>query len=173
MIAMNSPSGILALDLAGRTGWAFGHLSDARPRCGVWVLPPPSDLGRTYACFENELLDALTIHNPALVVLEAALPAGGQGNALVAQQQIGLAAHAHSACYRREIKIVQYAASTMRKEVIGTGRFPAGEAKKRIGSWLSERGFTFPDHNSADAIVCWLYAKSLLTKSRAVPNAAE
>jgi Holliday junction resolvasome RuvABC endonuclease subunit len=157
---MRSNDMVLALDLSSRVGWAAGRVCEDRPRSGVWVLPGPSDLGRTYAAFENELLDAITVHQPALLVLEAAIPGGHlQTNHNVAQQQIGLAAMAEAACYRREVRLVKTAASTMRKEVIGTGRFPSGQAKKIIMGWLRERGFSFVDDNSADATVAWLWAK--------------
>jgi Holliday junction resolvasome RuvABC endonuclease subunit len=153
--------GVFALDLSSRTGWAFGHIEDDRPRSGVWVLPGLSDLGRTYAAFENMLLDAIDVHRPDVVVVEAAIAGGRSGgtNQSVTEQQIGLLAHARSACYRHDIRLVTKAASSMRKEVIGTGRFPEGQAKKMIMRWLHERGFSFSDDNAADATVAWLWAK--------------
>ena len=152
---------IFSLDLSSRTGWAFGHIEDDRPRSGVWVLPGPSDLGRTFASFENMLLDAIDVHRPDVVVLEAAI-SGGQGGGTsqnVTEQQIGLLAHARSTCYRHDVRLVTKAASSMRKEVIGVGRFPTGTAKKSIMAWLSARGFQFSGDDAADAIIAWLWAK--------------
>ena len=152
---------IFSLDLSSKTGWAFGHIEDDRPRSGVWVLPGPSHLGRTFASFENMLLDAIDVHRPDVVVIEAAISGGHGGGTSqnVTEQQIGLLAHARSTCYRHDVRLVTKAASSMRKEVIGTGRFPTGTAKQSIMAWLSAGGFSFVDDNSADAIVAWLWAK--------------
>ena len=151
---------VLALDLSSKVGWAVGRMCEERPINGVWVLPGPSDLGRTFASFENQLLDVFAVHQPAVVVLEAAIPGGGGGTThTVAEQQIGLAAMARASCYRHDVKLVTQAASTMRKAVLGTGRFPTGEAKKTIMAWLSSQGVKVADHNAGDATVAWLWAR--------------
>ncbi len=155
-------AGLLALDLSSKTGWAFGHIEDDRPRSGVWVLPGPSDLGRTFAAFENQLLDAIDVHRPDVVVIEAAISGGGEDGGTtqsVTEQQIGLLAMARATCYRHDVRLATKATSSMRKEIIGTGRFPKGQAKKMVMLWLRKSGFVFADHNAADAIVAWLWAK--------------
>lgn len=153
---------IFSLDLSSKTGWAFGHIEDDRPRSGVWVLPGPSDLGRTFASFENMLLDAIDVHRPDVVVIEAAISGGGGDGGTtqdVTEQQIGLLSMSRATCYRHDVRLVTKATSSMRKEIVGTGRFPKGEAKREVMKWLRQNGFTFTDHNAADAIVAWLWAK--------------
>ncbi len=153
---MWSPGGVLCLDLSTRTGWAYG-VAGAVPLSGVWELPNTTDLGRRFAAFENELLDALAEMQPVLVSMEAPLPASEQTHAYSAELQIGLAAIAECACYRWERRLFRRASSTVRAAVLGTARFPKGEAKKAVMEWCRARGWRFPDHNAADALLLWAY----------------
>jgi hypothetical protein len=149
---------VLGLDLSSHVGWAWGARGDRIPRTGVWDLPPPAvDIGRTFAAFENELLDRFTLEKPALVVMEAPLPPSGQTHPLTMRLQIGLAAVTACACYRWEIRLEERPASTVRAKVIGTGRFAKGQAKPIVFRWARDFGIPVADHNAADAAVLWLY----------------
>lgn len=153
---MHTQGGILALDLSSRTGWAYGGKEDAAPLCGVWVLAP-GELGKMLASFENELEDAIVFHKPSLIMVEAPLPPTAVSNANVWRQQLGLAALAEATAYRHDIRFREMAASTIRREILGTARFPNGNAKTAVLTHCQNRGWPVPDHNAADACVTWEY----------------
>ncbi len=154
---MTRRGGILALDLSSHVGWAWGITGDAAPVSGVWELPSVADLGRRFAAFENELLDAFDRYQPAVVSMEAPLPASQQTHAYSAELQIGLAAITECSCYRWEKPLYRRAPGTVRAGVLGTARFPKGEAKKAVMAWCQARGWRFADHNAADALLVWAY----------------
>ena len=52
----------------------------------------------------------------------------------------------------------EVAASTVRKTIMGTGRFKAGTAKDEVLAWCRNQGWPVPDHNAADACLVWRYA---------------
>lgn len=155
-----APGGILALDLSGIVGHAYGPATTARvaPLCGAWTLPKHGGLGARMAAFENELIAAIALHDPRCIVMEAPLPPTGQASTMVAMQQFGLAAMTESAAYRASVPVYQIASSTVRKAIMGTGRFPTGEAKQHVLAWCLNQGWPVPDHNAADACIVWLYA---------------
>lgn len=155
---MSGAGGVLALDLSGFAGWAYGCKGDAAPRCGVWVLPKfVLDAGRHFAAFENELADAIAEFQPAVVSMEAPLPANFQTHALSAEQQIGLAALAATTCYRWERPLYRRAVQTVRSAVLNNGRLRKDEAKQVVTAWCRARGWAVPDHNAADACVVWAF----------------
>ena len=156
---MSAQGGILALDLSTHVGVAWGARGDAAPRTVVWNLPSCGlDIGRTFAAFENELLDAFTLHKPSLVVMEAPLPPQGQTHALTMRLQIGLAAITACNCYRWELPPPkEIPASTARAGVLGSARFPKGKIKETITAWVRGHGIRVADHNAADAVVLWLH----------------
>ena len=149
--------GILALDLSSRTGWAYGRPGDARPLCGVWVLPR-GGLGRMLASFENELDDAITVHRPRLLFVEAPLPPGRQSGMLAVRQQLGLAGAAESTAYRHGLRYREQAASTVRRAVLGTARFAPGTVKGLVLDHCRRLGWPAPDDNAADACLAWAFA---------------
>jgi Holliday junction resolvasome RuvABC endonuclease subunit len=157
--------GILALDLSGIVGWCLGPVTTEKvvPLCGAWMLPRVGGLGALLASFENELIQAISFHQPAHVVMEAPLPAQGQASTMVAMQQFGLAAMAEASCWRNDVRLHQIAASTVRKAVMGTGRFKAGTAKAEVMRFCVAQGWPVPDHNSADACLTWKYAAMRLS----------
>ena len=155
--------GVLALDLALRVGWAFGLDADAAPHCGVWVLPSAADLGRRYAALGNELADALALHQPRLVLMEA--PLVRQDNS--ARLLLGLAAHVESTCYRWGVECREAHSATVRKAVLGRGTFPKGTAKAAVLAFCTEQGWPVPDDNAADACLVWAYARQERQQRRA------
>lgn len=154
------PGGILALDLSSIVGHAYGPATAGRvaPICGAWVLPKHGGLGAKMAAFENELIAAIAVHEPRCIVMEAPLPPTGQASTLVAMQQFGLAAMTESAAYRASVQVFQVASSTVRKAIMGTGRFKEGTAKQEVLQFCRNQGWPVPDHNAADACLVWRYA---------------
>lgn len=158
--------GIFALDLSGIVGWAYGHAGqNASPEFGTWRLPEGPRLGPKYVGYENELIAALEKFKPKLVVMEAPLPSMRQGSTNVARQQFGLAAYTEGECCRARIQLREQAASTVRKAVMGQGRFPTGTAKEHVIAWCREQGWMVQDDNAADACVLWAYSCKIALKN--------
>ncbi len=151
---MSDKGGILTLDLSSRTGWAYG-LPGQRPTTGVWMLPPyVIDPGRCLGALGNELADALWLHQPATVWVEAPLPARGQTHAASAMQQIQLDGVVKETCWRWEKTLRTVHAGTVRKAVIGRGN---NVSKDDVLAWCAGRGWDILDHNAGDAAVLWVY----------------
>lgn len=155
--------GTLALDVSLSVGWAFGLDTDAAPRCGVWLLPSSADLGKRYAALGNELADALALHQPRLVLMEA--PLVRQDNS--ARLLLGLAAHVESTCWRWGVECREAHSATIRKAVLGKGTFPAGTAKAAVLAYCEAQGWAVPSHDAADACVTWAYARMQAAERRA------
>lgn len=164
------PGGILALDLSTRCGWAYGLQGADKPAFGVWMLPTlGSGLGRVLGAFENELLDAIAVHAPSLMIVEAPLPPVGQTATSTMELQLGLNGMAAASAWRHEIVFKQAAASSVRLEVIGTGRFARGQAKTQVMAYCRSIGWDVPDDNAADAALLWRY--SVIVMARHAANA--
>lgn len=155
---MNAAAGgVFTLDLSSRTGWAYGPVGARTPLCGVWVLAE-GDLGVTLASFDNELDDAIKLHRPRLLMVEAPLPPTATSHANTWRQQLGLAALAETAAYRHSVPYREVAASTVRAAIIGTARFPRGQAKPAILAYCQSQGWRVPDDNAGDACITWKFA---------------
>lgn len=146
-------TGVLALDVALSVGWAFG-LPGTKPLCGVWTLPSAADPGKRYAALGNELADALMLHQPRLVLMEA--PLVRQDNS--ARLLLGLTAHVESTCWRWDVECREAHSATVRKAVLGRGTFPKGEAKPAVLAFCAAQGWEVPTHDAADACVLLTYA---------------
>ena len=155
---MPGTGGILTLDLSGVVGWAYGKPEDREPLCGAWELAK-GDLGRILASFDNELEDSIVMHRPVLIMAEAPLPPTAISRADVWRQQLGLAALAQTAAYRHDIRFREQAASTVRTAILGTSRFPKGEAKDFVMAYCREQRWSVPDHNAGDACILWDYSR--------------
>jgi Holliday junction resolvasome RuvABC endonuclease subunit len=150
------PGGIFALDLSRNCGWAYGR-PGRKPINGTWVLPFIGGAGAVFCSFENTLAEALEFHAPAHVVVEAPLPLPALNNAEVARQQLGLRAFAMSECYRASIPFHEMDAYTVRRDILGTGRFAKGTVKREVIAWCRRQGIDVPDDNAADAVVLFTY----------------
>jgi hypothetical protein len=172
---MSGPGGILALDLSTRTGWCYGRLDDTHPSSGVWILPPMSQLAACFVALENELDDAIALHQPRLVLAEAPLEKAQH----TARLLMGLADHVLSCCYRHNIPSREQSVNTMRKEILGTASFADRElgtgkringsanAKMAVLAWCHNQGWgDVLDHNEADARIAWTYAAREMRRRR-------
>ena len=151
--AVIEKKGILALDLSGTCGWAFGCDGDLVPAFGSWQLSESSLLGPKFVAYENELIAALERLRPRLCVMEAPLPAMSQGSTNVARLQFGLAAITEAECWRARVQVREQAASTARKAVIGQGRWAKGTAKHHVIAYCRSQGWSVSDDHQADALI--------------------
>lgn len=161
---MPAAGGILALDLSLSTGWAYGCAEDASPVSGYWVLPPTArGLGACYVALENELEDAIHLHRPALVAVEAPLVWKRQTSA---ELLLGLANIAEACCWRWDVECRKQSVESVRTAVIGTSRFPKGEAKTYVLDWCRRRGWDLDNDDEADARVLWQHNATLIRNRR-------
>jgi hypothetical protein len=171
----SGPGGVLALDLSTRSGWCYGRLDDTHPVSGVWVLPPMSRLGECFVALDNELSDAIALHQPRLVLTEAPLEKAQH----TARLLMGLADHALSCCYRHSVPCREQSVNTMRLAVLGRAHFADRDprtgkrvngsvnAKAAVLAWCREQGWTDVfDDNEADARLCWTYAVREMRRRR-------
>jgi Holliday junction resolvasome RuvABC endonuclease subunit len=149
------PGGILALDLASTVGWAHGGLADAAPKFGIWMLPQGQGEGARYAAFENALAAAMDRIQPERLILEAPLPLMAQTQARTAQQQYTLRGIAFAEAWRASVPIMEIDALTVRREVMGQGRFSKDTVKREVVRYCRVRGWRVPDHNAGDACLTW------------------
>ena len=122
----------LALDLAGRTGYVLGDLSE-RPKpavLSVAVEKGTSDLAAArLGCWLRDIFSD-PAKRPDIIVAERGMPAGGQkgGYASELQQKLHGALAAVAACYG--IEVLKPAASTARKTFTGRGTYSSREEAK-------------------------------------------
>jgi hypothetical protein len=176
------PGGVLALDISLATGWCWGderHIKTG-PVWGVWLLPPRAGLGCRLVALENELIDAIQLHQPAVIAIEAPMPAGVKGSAETARLLICLAAMADVAAYRAARRFVAHSSQTVRADVCGRcsltplERAAGLDVKAAIvAPWVTAMGWRITDHNARDAAVVWAYAMGLRAdRGRASKKAA-
>ena len=149
--------GVLTLDLAARTGWAYGHAGAPAPRgYGVWDIGSAArgGHGAVLATLADWLGDAFKLYRPSLVVMEAPLPPQAQTHANTARLLLGYCSVVELICYRWSILLREQGARDVRLRTIGKSRLE----KPEIVQWCRGRGIDVTDHNAADAIVLWYFA---------------
>ena len=155
------PGGVLALDLSLTTGWAFGS-PDETPICGIWKLPRFIP-GAAYNELQRVLTDACAALRPGLLFVEAPIMDYTQDSHRLL---LGLSAHVDSLGQQLSIPVREEHVGTIRVRTIGTCRFPketpnqsgSQAAKAGVYKWCRAQGWSPPDDNAADALVCWKYA---------------
>jgi crossover junction endodeoxyribonuclease RuvC len=152
---MPAPGGILALDLSTKTGWAVGSRFEA-PAHGVWLLPGGiANLGRVFSSLAASLEDAIRLFRPVRIFFVPPL----SKHQTTAELLIGLSATVKMISYEQGVPVGQEAESTVRKHVLGSGRFSSTkEAKAAAFAWCRSKGWTPCDDNAADALVDLHYA---------------
>jgi hypothetical protein len=162
--------GVLALDLAGVVGWAYGHLTDRNPAFGTWRLPHIGGEGARYAAFENELAEAMDEFAPSKMILEAPLSFQallGVSTGRVMQQQYTLRGIALAEAWRASCAPSEVSSDIVRLELLGQSRFAKDTVKREVVRYCRQRGWRVPDHNAGDACMIWAWFQQQM---RAVPR---
>lgn len=139
--------------MATRFGWACGA-PGGRPAYGSVLLSGRERPAR-YAGFLDWLDDAARVHKPARIVAEAPLASGDFAGRDAALLALGFGAHLEMWAWDRSIPLEMMHAGTVRKQVLGRGTFPKGEAKGAVIEWARREGFEPGDDNAADALLLW------------------
>ena len=172
--------GLLALDLAKVTGWAYAE-PGARP------APPPLECasrgadGRSpdrettchtsdrhvsgaerlgfvgcetdaaFRALDRLLSDLVTLHAPSVAVFEAPW-VGGNTHQNTAYMLFGLAAVSELVLAKREVRCFRMNNAGVRKHFIGVGRGTRKDLKRRTLQRCAEIGWKPKDDNEADAL---------------------
>lgn len=143
---------VLACDLASTSGYCIGPFG-GRPRFGGWVLRG-DDAAQRMASLRDLIYQEHEFRRITAVVLEAAI-IGDHRSILAAEILTSLQAMAGLWALDEDVPLIRVASSTARKAILGTGRFPKGEAKQHVTAWCRENGFDVRSHDAADAVVLW------------------
>lgn len=165
---MPCPSQILALDLASRTGWALGYVTDKVPQSGsIRFAKEGSSMAAMFSACRLQLRDFLSM-NPeiGLVVFEAPLLPmfkTGKTNIKTIRSLVGMAAVVEELLYTlgkydvREAKV-----SEVRTHFLGSNRHRRDAAKHLTINACYRLGWKPVDDNAADALALWHYQASVL-----------
>lgn len=163
---MPAPGGILTLDLSLTTGWAYGSLGE-KPCWGHWFLGKMERPGRVYACLEDEIDDAIRLHQPRHIVYEAPFAPQAQTNAQVGKLLLGLPAIVELIAERHTVQCSFQQVTQARKAVLGhspTGG--AAKVKPVIMGWAKGRGWDTRGHDdAADALLLLVYSAVQLDRT--------
>jgi Holliday junction resolvasome RuvABC endonuclease subunit len=156
---MSKSQKLLALDLATKLGFAFGHIDD-EPIFGSFSLPrTQSDVGRFLSAYNEWLMVILEKYQPEIVVMEANMPHGGAMTTLKTTQKLAnLNGHTEWVCFERKINCFEVPAATWKKTFCGTGRISKKTKPYPVTVKCNERGWFPHDDNEADALGIWTHA---------------
>lgn len=163
-MAGDMADGLLALDLATVTGWAFWR-PGADVRSGVCKLPRTGeDVGRFLCAFEDWLKPFLELERPARVVFEAPILTAGKTDINTARKLMSLAAFTEVVCRRSGIRqYFEVNNATVRKHFVGVGRARDRRTLKDLTlDACRARGWDPRDDNAADALAVLDYAAATL-----------
>jgi crossover junction endodeoxyribonuclease RuvC len=157
---------ILALDLAGRTGWAVGNIYVRVPiSASVRFGSPGASLGAVFSDCRSTVAALLSTYLPDIVVFEAPMVPGhmgGRTNVTTIRQLIGLASVVEEICFSRQIYDVREARVVdIRRHFLGSIRHKRVAAKALTIAACRRLGWNPADDNAADALALWHYQASL------------
>ena len=147
---------ILALDLAGQMGWAFGAPGET-PRSGsVSLGRDGASRARQYHAFREWLSSWRSVEpDTRLVIYESPLTPDmvhGHTNIDTLRFLIGLAEHAEEALYGTGVDLREAKVSQVRAYFIDTNRIKRAAAKVATKMRCKQLGWTYSDDNAADAL---------------------
>jgi Holliday junction resolvasome RuvABC endonuclease subunit len=159
-----APPRLLALDVARRTGVAWGDLSAVKPAVTNWPLPltdPVDALAKRIAALENTLKTFLEREAISFVVIAQRFP--GRSQAQLASAY-GLDGAVRSECWRAEVRLRWQPESTVRKEMLGRGKGPTAVMKALAMRWCAVQGIEVRNDDEADAAVLWRWTRDEMVR---------
>jgi crossover junction endodeoxyribonuclease RuvC len=144
---------IVALDLATKTGWAYGHAHSGFPVFGTYKIDTSADEpGAFYVNFSQWLGGFLDSARAVIVVFESpVLPRLTRIQTL--RRLYWLAGQVELFCAYRRIECYEAAPSAVKKSWVGSG----AAKKADMVAMAKARGYNVTDDNQADALALWHY----------------
>jgi hypothetical protein len=162
---------VLALDLAGKTGWAVGAPGEEPRHGSLRFAREGHSMGAHFAGCMQWLNDFTSVEHPRLVVFEAPLAPSfmtGRTNTDTARWLLGLCAVVEATLYGRGFDVREATVASVRNFFLGTNRIKSADAKLATKRRCVELGWMVGDDNAADACALWLYQCALLEPQIAV-----
>lgn len=154
---------ILALDVASKTGVAFGRPGEI-PRLQTIDFRGEDELPGLYGRAVTWMATRLRDEPPDLVVIERVVPpSGAMGftNHDTTMTSIGLFAILCGIVHCKSIRLELAPISTWRKNFLGKGNYPGKVAKQMAVDRCKLLGWDAPDNNAAEAAGIWSWAAGI------------
>lgn len=144
------------------TGYAFGGPQDAGPRGGVWKLPGADELGgkfdMTLMKTGQSVMELSRLLRPRAAYIEAPLDLiDRKHSAATAAALMQLAGALRMSFALVKVRVVLCAVHNVRKAFGVNPYLPSEEAKAAVQARCDDLGWTYDDHNVADAKATWAY----------------
>lgn len=153
---------ILALDLATKTGWAFGHTKEdvTKVHSGMqdFSLKRGESPGMRMLYFDKWVSQMIADHKPNVVAFEMPHQRGGSPS----QVLLGLLGILYKACAEAKVEFVSVHSATLKKFATGGGRASKEEMRAAASSTF---GREIKSDDEADALHIWNWAKTGLEKA--------
>lgn len=155
---LKRPHNVLALDLAGVTGWAYGLPGDI-PITGSHLVAAEDD-GRSYRALSVLLHRLLSAAPITAMAIEAPIGKVGKTTFKTIVRLHGYNAIAKMVAAELRLPVVDAPISSARVAFIG--RSPKKDvAKELILAECGRCGVPVQDHNAADAVAVWFWAQKI------------
>lgn len=155
---------LIAFDLATNTGIALGDVS-GKP---IGLSENLGDMGVHHgARFSQALRMATNLiveHKPRWIAIEEPIAGGVKGDENRLKVLMGLRACIYGVAHMRKVPVYEYAVPTVRKHFIGQGNLTSAKAKDAVQRRCERLGWRAANHNEADAMAVWDYARSRLAR---------
>lgn len=162
---------ILALDLAGRTGWALGKVHDRIPQSGsLRFAAPGASMGAVFCHFRMWLTRIANENKIDVVVFESPMTPShmrGKTNITTIRTLMGLPAITEEVFFTRGLAEARYydlreaKVVDIRRHFLGSTRYRRVAAKAMTIAACRRIGWFPQDDNAADALALWHYQASI------------
>lgn len=144
------------------TGFGHGGPSDGGPRGGVWEFPGSDELGgkfdMTLMKTGQSIMEMSKVLHPRAAYVEAPLDLiDRRHSAASAAALMQLAGAVRMAFALVHVRVVLCAVHNVRKAFGVNPYLPSDEAKAAVQAKCDALGWTYKDHNEADAKATWHY----------------
>jgi len=157
---MRENGAILALDIATRTGWAYGKPGELPLSGSERLAPAGSSNGAVGRGLLRWLTDFTKVNAVAALYIEAPMNPqimGGKTTFGTARMLIGLCFLAETVAEARGIYFIREAnVQDVRKHFLGKAR--PKDKKREVMARCKALGWDHTDDNEADALALWAYA---------------
>jgi hypothetical protein len=150
---------LLALDISLTTGAAWGRVGEARPRTAVIKLPAKEEnFDRALVGLREWVAMTCRFEKVEFCLVEAALRVvDSEHSDYSAFLLTSLSAVAREAAKRAGAHVEAVKCDDWRKHFLGTARVSTEEGKRGAKKRCDQLGYTYQDHNAAEAAGVWDY----------------